>query len=118
MYAQLLSAGIGIWLMAAPAVLHYHGAARTNDRIVGPVIAMFALVAVWEVTRGLRLANLPSAIWLLLAPWILSYGNAETLNSLVAGSAVLALSLVHGETTTRYGGGWSMLRRRSTQSSR
>lgn len=107
MFAQLLSAAVGIWLMAAPAVLGYSGAAATQDRIFGPVIATFALIAVWEVMRGVRYANLPSALWLLLAPWVLDYTGGATLNNSVAGAAVLLLSLVRGRTSSRYGGGWT-----------
>lgn len=112
MYAQWLSAAVGIWLMAAPAVLGYGGTARDHDHIFGPLIANFAIVAVWEATRGVRLANVPIGAWLLLAPWLLGYGAAETWNSLLCGAAVLGLSLIRGKITNRYGGGWSALWKR------
>jgi hypothetical protein len=35
MWAQVANAFLGIWLMAAPTVLEYDGAARINDLIAG-----------------------------------------------------------------------------------
>lgn len=114
MYAQLLSAAIGVWLMAAASVLGYEGAAATNDRIIGPVIASFGLIAATEVTRGVRFANLPLAVWLLIAPWILGFGTAATINSSFAGVLVALLSLVGGKVKHRYNGGWSALWKRGS----
>ena len=106
MWAQIINALLGIWLMAAPAVLGVSDAATTNDRIVGPIVAAFATVAAWEVTRPLRWVNLPLGLWLVLAPWVLGYGTASTANSMVVGAVIVALSLVKGKIGTRYGGGW------------
>src|SRR5688500_7976224 len=73
MWARMISAVIGIWLMTAPAVLDYGGAARTTDRIVGPLVASIAVIAVWEVLRPARWAVLPLAAALVIAPWMLGY---------------------------------------------
>jgi hypothetical protein len=109
MWARLVSAALGIWLMAAPAVLDYAGAARTNDRIVGPIVASLAVIAIWETTRSLRWANLPLGGWLLIAPWVLGYPADATWNSLVVGALLLALGLVRGPVNGHFGGGWSAL---------
>ena len=110
MWAQFINAALGIWLMAAPAVLGYGTPARTNDRILGPVIATFAIIAWWEATRGVARFNLPLGGWLLLAPWILGYGaTAPIVNSLAVGLLVLGLATVRGTVKKRYGGGWSAL---------
>lgn len=115
MWAQMLNAALGVWLMAAPAVLGYGPPAETNDRIVGPVIATFAIVACWEATRPVRRWNLPLGAWLLLAPWVLGYaGGLATLNSLAVGVLVIGLARVRGTITGRYGGGWSALWRSDT----
>ena len=96
--------------MAAPAVLGYGGAAQTNDRVVGPVAATFAVVAIWQATRSLRWVNLAAGLWLLAAPWVLGYGEtAPTVNSLAVGVVLAALALVKGEVTRRFGGGWRSL---------
>ena len=44
MWAHILNALLGIWLMIAPAVLAYGAPARRCGRSSGPVIAMFAVI--------------------------------------------------------------------------
>ena len=65
MWAQVVNAALGIWLMVAPAVLGYGAPAQANDRIIGPVVATFAIVSWWEATRSVRFWQLPFAAWLL-----------------------------------------------------
>ena len=111
MQAQLLAAILGVWLMAAPAVLGYGEPAATSDRVVGPLAASFAVVAVWQVTRPVRWGNLPLGVWLLAAPWLLGYERAAFLNSMAVGAALVACALVRGTVDSRrLGGGWSALR--------
>lgn len=108
-WPQLVNLALGLWLMAAPDVLGYAGLARTLDRILGPLIAGFALVAVWEVTRPLRRANLLLGGLLVVIPWAFGYSEVSTINDFVVGSFVSALSLWGGGTAQRFGGGWSSL---------
>ena len=64
-------------MMAAPSVLSYTTTtAEVSDRIVGPVVATFAIVACWQAMRGVRLFNLPLGLWLVAAPWVLDYAFA------------------------------------------
>ena len=110
MWAQYLNAVLGLWLMAAPAVLGYGDPAQVNDRILGPVIATFAIIAIWEATRAVARWNLPLGLWLLAAPWVLGYeATAPLVNSLATGAAVAALALVTGTVEQRFGGGWAAL---------
>lgn len=46
MWPRLANVAVGIWLMAAPAVLAYGDKAAINDRIVGPVAITFATTAI------------------------------------------------------------------------
>lgn len=115
MLAQVLLAAVGLWLMAAPDVLGYDDPARANDRIVGPVIVMLGVVAIWEVTRGLRWLALPLATWLLLAPWLLGYDALPAIQSSVAGLLTAGLALIRGRIKQRYGGGWTALLRDATE---
>jgi hypothetical protein len=109
MWAQLVTVALGIWLMAAPAVLAFMGAARTNHQVVGPIIATFAWIAATECTRGLRRANLPLGAWLVVAPLLIDHDAAAALNSMVTGAAVAILSFVRGATHSRFAGGWRSL---------
>lgn|SRR5688500_4133006 len=112
MWTHLLTALIGIWLMASPAVLSYADLARANDRIIGPIVASMAMIAIWEISRPLRWVNVILGAWLLIAPWLLGYRLDARWNSLAAGALILAFSLVKGKRTHKVGGGWSALWKR------
>lgn len=109
MWSRLLSSALGIWLMAAPAVLGYGGNAAIVDRIVGPLAASAAIIAIAEVTRPVRWANTVLGAWLVAAPWVLGYSGVATSNSAIVGSLLVACSLVRGKINDRFGGGWSVL---------
>ena len=111
MLATILNAGIGVWLMIAPSVLGYYGAARTNDHIVGPLVATFAVIAAWEATRGLRFVNFGLALWLLAAPFVLGYPAHLAGHSIVIALVLGGLSLVRGRMQHQFDGGWRMLLR-------
>ncbi len=109
MWAQGISALVGVWLMAAPGALGFGGPASTNARIIGPFIASFGVIAMAQCTRSVRRANLPLAAWLILAPLVLTHTTEAALNSIACGLAVGALSLVRGRITHTFGGGWAAL---------
>ena len=110
MWPRLINIVIGLWLMAAPAVLRYDGIASDHDRIVGPIIASLACIAIWETTRGLRWGNLLIGAWMLLAPWLLWFPADATTSTMLSGGAVAALSLVRGKLKHRFDGGWNLWR--------
>lgn len=101
---------VGIWMMFAPAVLGYSGSAATSDRIVGPVAAAAAWVAVVEVTRSLRWVNVPLGMWAALSPLVLHPPAAATIHSVLSGIVLVTSSLAIGPIPReRYGGGWKTL---------
>lgn len=110
MWARIVSAALGIWLMASPAVLNYGGVASTNDRILGPLIASLVTIAIWAIARPLRWTGVPLGLWLVVAPWILGYSDGvATVNSMVVGLLVIGLAFVRGTVDEEFGGGWSSL---------
>ncbi|HET7274211.1 MAG TPA: hypothetical protein VFI91_03490 [Longimicrobiaceae bacterium] len=109
MWPRIVNAILGIWLMAAPAVLGYTEPAATSDRIAGPLIAMAAIVAISGATRPVRRVNAALGVWLILAPLILGYGWTPAINSVAVGAVVAALSLIRGTVSDTFGGGWSAL---------
>lgn len=110
MWARLVNTALGLWLMAAPAVLGYGDPAQFSDRIAGPLAVTCAVVAIWEATRPVRRGNLVVGAWLLVAPWVLGYGaTTPTINSLAVGVLLIAFSFVKGTVANRFDGGWSML---------
>jgi hypothetical protein len=117
MWAQLINAMLGIWLMAAPTILGYVGPARTNHQIVGPLAVSCAVIALWEVTRPVRWGNLALGLWLLVAPWMFTDTWGALFNSSLVGLLLMAFALVRGQAEPqRFGGGWSALWR-ATQTS-
>ena len=112
MWARIVNVILGVWLLAAPAVLSYGDPARTNDRIVGPLAAAIAAIAAWEVTRPVRWLNLILGLWLFAAPWLLGYEAGAMFNAMIVGLVLAACALVRGEyRPARFGGGWAALRR-------
>lgn len=115
MWARIVNFLFGLWLMAAPALLGHVGTpAEVNDRIVGPLIASFAFVAIWDVTRGLRWVNTLLGLWLIAVPfllgaWVQDWSFPATINSVLVGLYVTALSLVRGAVQHHFGGGWRSL---------
>ena len=106
MITHLFAALVGVWLAAAPSVLDYQRPAATNDWVVGPLIATFAIIACWGVMRSLRWVNVALAAWLLVAPLPLRHPVHASINSIACGVAVVGLSLVRGKIPHRYGIGW------------
>ncbi|NKE70763.1 SDR family oxidoreductase [Nitrospiraceae bacterium HYJII51-Mn-bac16s-1-B09] len=116
MSARIFNMLLGVWLTAAPALLGYTGAARTNDSIVGPIVASVALMAMWEVLRPLRWINFAFGLWLIAAPSIFDYEGSPLFNSLIVGALLSSFALVRGRRTKRFGGGWSSLWRHAIPS--
>ena len=113
MWAQVINTILGLWLMAAPGVLGYGRPASTSDYIVGPLVATFACIAIWEATRPVRWINLPLAIWIVASPWLLGHPQSGQINNVLCGMAIAAFSCLGGTVQQRFGGGWSMLWRSS-----
>lgn len=109
MWARFLSAALGIWLMAAPAVLGYGRPMSVSDRVAGPLLAALSIMAIWGVMRSLRWWTLPVSSWLLMAPWLLGGPVAAYLDSMLVGAAAIALAMVRGAVSEQYGGGWASL---------
>ena len=118
MWAQLVNAALGFWLMAAPAVLGYGGAMAVSDRIVGPIAATFGIVAVVEVTRGVRWALVPLGAWVVVAPWLLGGPATAIVNGLIVGPAMVALARFGAVSRDQFGGGWAVLIRGTGPSGR
>jgi hypothetical protein len=110
MWAQVINISIGLWLMISPVVLGSDNTAATNKYIIGPIIISMAVIALSQSMRNVRYFNVLCGLWLLIAPWLISYGQtADYVNDMTAGLAVILLSLVKGNITHRFGGGWRSL---------
>lgn len=95
----------GIWLIIAPFVLGYFGVARTNDMIVGVIVAAIALIGAftaWERGTWAGWLNVIAGVWLVVAPFVLGYfGNpVNTWNDIILGIIIGGVALLGSGTTT------------------
>lgn len=118
MWAEALGALGGIWLIIAPAALGYGGAAETVDRVVGPLVAGCAIVALWPALRALGRLNVLFGLALLIAPWPLGFPAVAAANTAAVGVAVAALAVAAPAARERVGGGWLALWRDTTDGRR
>jgi hypothetical protein len=109
MTPQLINVVLGLWTMAAPALLSYGRPAAANDYVVGPLVATFACIALWEATRPVRWINLPLGLWLISATWALDYPATAQWNCVLVGMGIAAMACLGGRVTQRFGGGWAAL---------
>lgn len=112
MWPGTLSALLGVWLMAAPAVLGYDGLPADVQRIVGPVVAAVGIISLSGVARAFLRANLVPALVLVAASWFLGLDVLALVNSLITGSALGVLAIVGplvAASAARFGGGWTAL---------
>lgn len=100
----LLSAALGLWLMAAPDVLDAGSTAADSDRILGALVVVVAVIALAEVVRPLRMLNIGLGLLLVLSPLLLpGDSTASLLNDVIAGAAVVLLSRTRGPIREEYG---------------
>jgi len=109
MWPHVLTAGIGLWLLASPDLLGYEGPAQVNNQIVGAWITTLAVIAMAESVRALRWGNVALGAWLIGAPFMLDYPDERAIGSIALGVVVVALSCIRGSVSNRFGGGWSAL---------
>ena len=110
MRASIVNIILGLWLMISPALLRLQNDAANNNYIFGTVILTFAIIALWEVNRSVRIFNLIPAIWLTVSPFILELPVPLTLWSTALPALCIAgFSLIKGSIKKNYGGGWRSL---------
>jgi hypothetical protein len=100
----LVSIGLGLWLLFAPAVLGTIGKASDSDRLTGALVVTFTAIAAAEVGRPVRYLNILFGAWLVVAPLLVAgYTPAGFVNGIVVGFAVIILSFPLGKVRGRYG---------------
>jgi nucleoside-diphosphate-sugar epimerase len=103
-WTLLASAAGGVWLMFSPAVFDTSGRAANSDHLVGALVVTIAFVAMAEVTRVVRFANVLAGSWVAAAPWLLGgFVGAARWNGVVTGLALLLVSLPRGKVREKYG---------------
>jgi hypothetical protein len=106
MWPRLVTVALGVWLMAAPAVLHSERAAATGEDLIGPILVGVSCASASPVLRELRWLALPAAGWLVAGSWLPGADAATIANDIVVSLAVAALTFVRARGQRRYGDGW------------
>jgi hypothetical protein len=92
-----LSIAIGIALMFSRVLFDTSGAGANSDHVIGSLVITFSIMALSEVGRPLRFANVLLGGWLLLAPLVLTgYAGLGAAGSILAGILLTALALRAG----------------------
>lgn len=101
----IVTALLGVWLLAAPAVFGVDittGAADTAH-IGGAVVIVVAVIAMAEVVRTFRLANVIAGLAVAGLVFLTNPGLAYAIVIAVTGLAVAVLSFPKGRIAERYG---------------
>jgi len=102
---------LGLWLLVSPWALGYAGEARPtwNAVIVGILIGVVALYALFRVFAWEEWTNVVFGVWMVISPWILGFSgsSAAMLNAVIVGVAVFVLALWALGTDKDIGGWWS-----------
>jgi uncharacterized membrane protein len=100
----MVSAGLGLWLMAAPSALGSIGMAAHSDHVIGALIVTVVMIALADVGRAARFVNVLFAGVVIVAPWVLDGAAASARwNDLIAGVLVILLAVRRGPVRERYG---------------
>ena len=106
-WTLLVSAGIGIVLLATPLIVGTEPPLYFSDHVVGCLAVTIAISALAEAIRALRLLNVPLGLWLAASPFLLEGGStASIIADVVLGLALAALSLPRGARSKEHYGGW------------
>jgi uncharacterized membrane protein len=104
-WTLLLSAALGVWLMAVPAVRGLTGSAADSSHLAGALAVTWAVIAFGEVVRPVRLLNIPTGLWIAVSPWLLPGATGlSPWSDVVVGVLLMALSLPRGRVEERFGG--------------
>jgi SPW repeat len=104
--ARLCAAVLGVWLMAAPAVVDVNGAESSSMRVAGPAIVALAVAAGAPALDALRWLLIPLAGWLIVAPWFLGGSTAAVTVSVIVGALLVPLARIGHVDVGGRGGGW------------
>lgn len=106
-WTLLVSAALGIWLMAAPAAFGTQGSAADVNYLVGALAVVMAVIAMAEVVRTVRFVNILAGLSAATLPWLVSGASiTERWNDVMVGAAIVLLSIPRGPMRQRYGS-WS-----------
>lgn len=115
-YHILLSAILGSWLLFSPHFFGVTGIAASNLYISGALIITFAVIALSEVARMVRVLNIFGGLWIAGSAWVLGdLSQLAQMHSTILGLMLAVLSLPRGKVREHFGSldSWSRWRLRA-----
>ncbi len=103
---HLIGAGIGLWLMASPAVIGFAGYARADMRLVGPIVFVLSILSVWPATRWFSRLNAFAGLWLMIGSILLQAPHLLVFSNIMVGAVLVAISIFPGNAAPQTNGGW------------
>lgn len=100
----MVSSIIGAWLLFVPWMFEIREAAANNIYIVSALIITFSVIAYSDVSRIVRLANIPMGIWLAVSCWFFE-GSSFLANGNLLGLGIILviISLPRGKVVEHFG---------------
>jgi hypothetical protein len=103
----VVSLAIGVFLLTTPLTLETRPPLYFSDHATGCLVATFAVTAFAEVTRAVRLLNIPLGLWIAVSPFVLEgAGDTASMVQVLLGLALVGASLPRGSRTDEHYGGW------------
>lgn len=100
-----LSIAAGLWFMASPTVLGFEGRLADSNHLTGAIAVALAIIAMSEVARTLRLANILLALWLIASIWIFNQtGSSIMWTQIVVGLILAGSGIRKGGIYDEHGG--------------
>lgn len=103
-WSMTASVLIGVTLMFSRITFDTSGMAANGDHLIGALVVTFSIMALSEVGRPLRFANIIFGAWLIPAPLLLTgYSGLGAAASITAGILLILLALPVGPIRSHYG---------------
>jgi hypothetical protein len=99
----LLCVAIGIWLMFSRLTVGSDGAMANADHLLGSLIVTTSVIALAEVARPVRFANVGFGAILLITPFVFDAQAPSIVSNILCGLALIALSFRRGAVHSHYG---------------
>lgn len=109
MWAQVVNMVLGLLVMITPALGAYSQTISNSNYIVGPFVITFAMVAITDAARNVRLFNIPAALWIMVSALLFDAGETARILNMLLGIFIIIFSLMKGQIQQKVGGGWRSL---------
>lgn len=102
-WTLLVSAAVGVFMMAAPGIFGDSGLSSDIQTLGGSLVVTASVIAWGEPVRLVRWLNVPLGLALVSVPFVSDPVAAAGWSAVIAGVAVVALSLPRGPKRESYG---------------